>query len=218
DDIREGCNDVHRGTRDDRRCFHAARSAERECAEDVQVVHIRIVDFREAAEPCPLEIFRRPHPLAVIGELRGGIAARRRGADARGERDAWIILLFVALAARVEQGACDRNDEQSSAIRNTSCTFASWHAFSSPSASVRIVSVSIQSRDPTMAASRPARLCRNCSLIVRLAGLVGGAGDQWTTNISERSRRKSAPERARRERRELKRKRARRARPPFLIP
>jgi len=69
----------------------------------VQVLHIGIVDFRQAAEARSLEIFRRPNPLAVIGEPGRRVAVRSSGADRRCLRDTRIILLFVAFAARDEQ-------------------------------------------------------------------------------------------------------------------
>jgi hypothetical protein len=96
----------------------------------MEVLHILIVDFCEATEPCALEILCRPNPLTIIGEARCRVAARRCGPGARGLRNARVIFGAIPLTAGSERATGDDSSDEAPAMVSTSGTFASWHAFS----------------------------------------------------------------------------------------
>ena len=76
-EVRKGRDNVHRVAGDNGSGFMSTRDSGGESRHHAEALHILIVDFRERAEARALEILRRPHPFAIIGEPRRGITARR---------------------------------------------------------------------------------------------------------------------------------------------
>jgi hypothetical protein len=109
----------------------ASRHTGGERSNDVEVLHILIVDFCQPAEPGALKILCGPNPLSVVGVSRRRVAAGRRRTSAGREGDSGrLLFLAIPFAGTQERAACEECDEEPTIIAAISCTFAWWHQMS----------------------------------------------------------------------------------------